>query len=161
MMYGAIAGSRLACAKKSCRVHDLRCVRLLTVSLLAAAVALAGCTSDGTPASTGDSGSVGSFVRNLFRSNSSDDQPRVPHNEVPAVASNEAPVGPSPPLAASTSKTKSGTSKPKPSTVAVTPAPKQQASAEPPSPPESAAPALLSGAVPALPGGSFDNRARH
>src|SRR5207248_6842392 len=76
IMYGAIAGSGLPCTRKSCCVHDLRCVRLLTVSLVAAAVALAGCASDGTPASTGDSGSVASFVRNLFRSNS-DDQPPV------------------------------------------------------------------------------------
>jgi hypothetical protein len=121
----------------------------------------AGCTSDGTPASTGNSGSIGSFVRNLFRSKS-EDQPPVTHNE--------APVEPSAP------KMKSATSKPKtvaaapraklrsrqPTTKTVTevakPSPKRQASAEPQSPPESPTPPLLSGAAPTLPTGSFDNR---
>jgi hypothetical protein len=138
---------------------------LLTSIALVGAIALAGCTSDGTPASTGNAGSIGSFVRNLFGSKS-EDQPPVAHNE--------APVEPSAP------KTKSATSKPKhpavavaaasraklrsrrPTTKTVTgaprPAPKQQASAEPQSPPESATPPLLSGAAPTLATGSFDNR---
>jgi hypothetical protein len=156
-MCGAAAESGLRCDRKLCCVHDLRCVRFIMAAVVAASVALAGCTSDGTPASTGDSGSVGSFVRNLFRSNS-EDQPPVPHNEVPPLASNEAPVGLLSPVERSTPKTKSGTSKPKYSAVAVTPAPKQQASAELQSPPESATPPLLSGASPTLPTGSFDNR---
>lgn len=134
---------------------------LLTSTVVAAAIALAGCTSDGTPASTGNSGSIGSFVRNLFRSKS-EDRPPVAHNE--------APVEPSAP------KIKSATSKPKtvaaappaklrsrqPTTKTVTevpkPSPKRQASAQPQSPPESPTPPLLSGAAPTLPTGSFDNR---
>jgi hypothetical protein len=134
---------------------------VLTAPVVAAAIALAGCTSDGTPASTGNSGSIGSFVRNLFRSKS-EDQPPVAHNE--------APVEPSAP------KIKSATSKPKtvaaappaklrsrqPTTKTVTevakPSPKRQASAEPQSSPESPTPPLLSGAAPTLPTGSFDNR---
>src|SRR5207249_11777083 len=54
--------------------------------------------TDGTPASTGNSSSIGSFVRNLFRSKS-EDQPPAAHNE--------APIEPSAP------KMKSATSKPK------------------------------------------------
>ncbi len=80
------------CATKLCCVQDARRMRFLTATVVAAAVALAGCTSDGRPPSTGDSGSVGSFVRNLFRSKS-EDQPPGPHKHVPAVASNEAPLG--------------------------------------------------------------------
>jgi hypothetical protein len=151
--------SMCGCATKLCCLQEARRMRFVTAIVVATAVALAGCTSDGMPPSTGDSGSVGSFVRNLFRSRSEDQLP-VPHNDVPAVASNEAAVGPSHPVAPSTPKTKSGTSKLKPSAVAVTPAPKQQASTEPQSPPENTTPALLSGAAPALPTGSFDNRAR-
>jgi hypothetical protein len=161
IMYGTVAESGLAYAIKLCCVHYLRCVRFLTATVVAAAIALAGCTSDGTPASTGNSGSIGSFVRNLFRSKS-EDQPPAAHNE--------APVEPSAP------KKKSATSKPKavaaapraklrsrqPTTKTVTevakPSPKRQASAEPQSPPESPTPPLLSGAAPTLPTGSFDNR---
>ena len=116
-------------------------MRLLTATVLAAAVALAGCTSDGTPASTGDLGNVGSFV-----------QPPVPPREVLQVSQNEAPVEPPAP------KTKPVTSKPKQSEVAVTPPPKRQPSAEPQSPPESAAPSGLTGAAPVLSTGTFDNR---
>jgi len=137
---------------------------LLTSTVVAAAIALAGCTSDGTPASTGNSGSIGSFVRDLFGSKSEDQTP---------VTHNEAPVEPSAP------KRKSATSKPKLTAVATAPAhpaklrsqpantktatevtkpsPTRQASAEPQSPPESATPPLLSGAAPTLPTGSFDN----
>src|SRR5262244_1544208 len=71
---------------------------LLTSTVVAAAIALAGCTSDGTPASTENSGSIGSFVRNLFGIKS-EDQAAVTHNE--------ASVEPSAP------KTKPATSKPK------------------------------------------------
>src|SRR6516162_3442314 len=71
---------------------------LLTSTVVAAAIALAGCTSDGTPASTKNSGSIGSFVRNLFGIKS-EDQAAVAHNE----ASVEPPVP----------KTKPATSKPK------------------------------------------------
>ena len=53
---------------------------LLTLTVVAAAIALAGCTSDGTPASTANSGSIGSFVRNLFGTKS-EDQAAVAHNE--------------------------------------------------------------------------------
>src|SRR5215813_1572091 len=45
---------------------------LLTSTVVAAAMALAGCTSDGTTASTENSGSIASFVRNLFGSKSED-----------------------------------------------------------------------------------------
>jgi hypothetical protein len=76
----------------------------------------------------------------------------VPHNEVPPVVHNDAPVEPPVP------KTKSVTSKPKQSAVTVTPSPKQQASAGPQSPPESAAPPTLGGAAPILATGGFDNR---
>ena len=136
-------------------------VRFLTATVVATAIALAGCTSDGMPTSTGDSGSIGSFVHNLFGSNS-EDQPPAAHNE--------APVEPSVP--------KSTTSKPKhaevavaaaapaklrsrrPTTKTLAPAPKkEQASAEPQSPPKSAKPPLLGGAAPTLPTGSFDNPA--
>src|SRR5262249_60692664 len=71
---------------------------LLTPTVVAAAIALAGCTSDGTPASTENSGSIGSFVRNLFGIKSEDQA---------AVAHNEASVEPPAP------KTKPATSKPK------------------------------------------------
>jgi hypothetical protein len=134
------------CAKKLCCVHDLRCVRL--VIAFATAVALAGCTSDGTPPSTGDSGTGSGFMRNLFNSKS-EDQPPVPHNEVPSVAHSETPVEPTAP--------KKKSVKPKQSTVAVARVPKEEARAQPQSPPESAAPAL-SGAAPVLATGSFDNR---
>ena len=165
IMYGTVAEAGLAYAIKLCCVHYLRCVRFLTATVVAAAIALAGCTSDGTPASTGNSGSIGSFVRNLFRSKS-EDQPPAAHNE--------APIEPSAP------KTKSMTSKSKHPAVAAAaahpaklrsrqptaktvievakPSPKHQASAEPQSPPESPTPPLLSGAAPTLPTGSFDSR---
>src|SRR6516165_7558604 len=71
---------------------------LLTSTVVAAAIALAGCTSDGTPASTENSGNIGSFVRNLFGIKSEDQA---------AVAHNEASVEPAAP------KTKPATSKPK------------------------------------------------
>ena len=162
IMYGTVAEAGLAYAIKLCCVHYLRCVRFLTATVVAAAIALAGCTSDGTPASTGNSGSIGSFVRNLFRSKS-EDQPPAAHNE--------APIEPSAP------KTKSMTSKSKHPAVAAAaahlarlrsqpaktatevrkPSP-GQASAEPQTPPESATPPLLSGAAPTLPTGSFDSR---
>ena len=71
---------------------------LLTSTVVAAAIALAGCTSDGTPASTENSGSIGNFVRNLFGTKS-EDQAAVAHNE----ASAEPPAP----------KTKPATSKPK------------------------------------------------
>ena len=71
---------------------------LPTSTVVAAAIALAGCTSDGTPASTENSGSIGSFVRNLFGIKSEDQA---------AVAHNEASVEPPAP------KTKPATSKPK------------------------------------------------
>src|SRR5215470_16325686 len=67
-------------------------------STVAAAIVLAGCTSDGTPASTENSGGIGSFVRNLFGIKSEDQA---------AVAHNEASVEPPAP------KTKPATSKPK------------------------------------------------
>jgi hypothetical protein len=69
---------------------------VVTSTVVAAAIALAGCTSDGTPASTENSGSIGSFVRNLF---GIEDQAAVAHNE----ASVEPPAP----------KTKPATSKPK------------------------------------------------
>ena len=139
---------------------------LLTSTVVAAAMALAGCTSDGTPASTENSGSIASFVRNLFGSKSEDQAP---------VAHNEASVEPSAP------KTKPATAKPKHPAVAAAeahpaklraqpankktaialvpkPSPKRQASAEPQSTPESTTPPLLSGAAPTVPVGSFDNR---
>src|SRR5215467_10112598 len=71
---------------------------LVTSTVVAAAIALAGCTSDGTPASTENSGSIGGFVRNLFGIKSEDQA---------AVAHNEASVEPPAP------KTKPATSKPK------------------------------------------------
>ncbi len=162
IMYGTIAETGLAYAIKLCCVHYLRCVRFLTATVVAAAIALAGCTSDGTSASTGNAGSIGSFVRNLFGSKS-EDQPPIAHNE--------APVEPSAP------KTKSMTSKSKhPAVAAAAAHPARlrsqpaktatevrkplpgQASAEPQTPPESATPPLLSGAAPTLPTGSFDSR---
>ena len=71
---------------------------VVTSTVGAAAIALAGCTSDGTPASTENSGSIGSFVRNLFGIKSEDQA---------AVAHNEASVEPPAP------KTKPATPKPK------------------------------------------------
>jgi hypothetical protein len=117
--------------------------------------------SDGTPALSGNAGSISGFIRNLFGSKS-EDQPPVAHNE--------APVEPSAP------KAKSATSKPKRSAVAaarahaaklakrktatVVPKPtlERKASAEAQSPPVSPTPPLLSGAAPTLPTGSFENR---
>jgi hypothetical protein len=138
---------------------------LLTSTVVAVAMALAGCTSDGTPASTENSGSIASFVRNLFGSKS-ENQP---------LAHNEASAEPSAP------KTKPATAKPKHPAVAAAeahpaklraqpankktaialvpkPSPKRQASAEPQSAPKSTTPPLLSGAAPTVPVGSFDNR---
>src|SRR5215470_16023540 len=135
-------------------------------STVAAAIVLAGCTSDGTPASTENSGSIGSFVRNLFG---------IKNEDQAAVAHNEASVEPPAP------KTKPATSKPKHPAVAAAgairpksgpqmankktaialapkPSPKRQASTEPQSTPESTTPPLLSGAAPTVPVGSFDNR---
>ena len=89
-------------------------------------------------------------MRKLFNSKS-EDQPPVPHNEVPSVAHSETPVEPTAP------KKKSVASKPKQSTVAVARVPKEEASAAPQGPAESAAPAP-SGAAPVLATGSFDNR---
>src|SRR5262245_10039665 len=71
---------------------------LLTSTVVAASIALAGCTSDGTPSLSGNAVSISSFIRNLFGSKS-EDQPPVAHNE--------APVEPSAP------KAKSAASKPK------------------------------------------------
>jgi hypothetical protein len=138
-----------------------RCRALLTSTVVAAAIALAGCTSDGTPALSGNAGSITSFIRNLFGSKS-EDQPPVAHNE--------APVKPSAP------KAKSATSKPKHRAVAAAgarpaklatsktatevpkPSPKREAGAQPQNPSESPTPPLLSGAAPTLPTGSFENR---
>ena len=86
---------------------------LLTSTVVAAAIALGGCTSDGTPASTENSGSIGSFVRNLFGIKSEDQA---------AMAHNEASVEPPAP------KTKPATSKPKHPAVAAQP---QKTSAQP------------------------------
>jgi hypothetical protein len=141
---------------------------LLTSTVVAAAMALAACTSDGTPASTESSGGIDSFVRNLFGSKNQDQTP-VTHNEPP--------VGPSAP------KSKPAGAKPKHPAVAAAgahpnsaerggqpasnksaidlvpkPSPKRQASAEPLSMPESTTLPLLTGAAPTLPVGSFDNR---
>jgi hypothetical protein len=153
-----LAESGLAYAIKLCCVHHPRCAPFLTATVVAAAIALAGCTSDGTPASTGNSGSIGSFVRNLFRSKS-EDQPPVAHNEAPV----------EPKMKSATSKPKTVAAVPRaklrsrqPTTKTVTegpkPSPKRQASAESQSPPESSTPPLLSGAAPTLPTGSLDNR---
>jgi hypothetical protein len=134
-------------------------VRFLTATVVATAIALAGCTSDGIPTLTGDSGSIGSFVHNLFGSNS-EDQPPVAHNE--------APVEPSVPksttskprhaevAAAAAARAELRSRRPTTKTVAQVPK-KEQASAEPQSPPESARPPLLGGAAPTLPTGSFNN----
>ena len=135
---------------------------LLTSTVVATAIVLAGCTSDGTPPLPGNAGSIGSFIRNLLGSKSEDQPP---------VAQNEAPVEPSVP------KAKSATSKPKhpavtgahptklrsqlanskTATEVPKPSPKRQASAEPQSPPEIPTPPLLSGVAPTLPTGSFEN----
>jgi hypothetical protein len=61
-------------------------------------------------------------MRNLFNSKS-EDQPPVPHNEVPSVAHSETPVEPTAP--------KKKSVKPKQSTVAVARVPKEEASAAP------------------------------
>jgi hypothetical protein len=133
--------------------------------MVAVAIALAGCAQDGTPISTGDSGSIDSFVRNLFGSKNEDQTP---------VADNEAPGEPS------VNKTKPADSTPKHPVVAAArarpakhqaepankkpavalaakPPPKRQASAEPQRRPESKTPHLLSGAAPTAPVESFDN----
>jgi hypothetical protein len=142
--------------RSRCPVHAL-----LTSTVVAAAIALAGCTSDGTSASSGNAGSISSFIRNLFGSES-EDRPPVAHSE--------APVEPSAP------KAKSATSKPKRPAVAAAgahpaklatsktetevpkPSPKREAGAQPQNPSESPTPPLLSGAAPTLPTGSFENR---
>ena len=138
---------------------------LLTSAVVAAAIALAECTPGGT-ASTGNSGSIGSFVSNLLGSKTEDQVP---------LAQNAAPIE------AFASKTKPATSKPKHPAVAgagahpgklaeqpantktaialvPNPSPKRQASAEPQSTSESTTTPLLSGAAPTLATGSFDNR---
>jgi len=136
-------------------------VRFLTATVVAAAIALAGCTSDGMPTSTGDSGSIGSFVRNLFGFKS-EDQAAVAHNEAsvepPAPKTKPATSKPKhPPVAvAAAARAKLRSRRPTTKTVAEVPK-KQQASAKPQSPHESTTPPLLSGAAATLPTGSFDN----
>jgi hypothetical protein len=133
-------------------------LRFLIATVVAAAIALAGCTSDGMPTSTGDSGSIGSFVRNLFGSKS-EDQPPVGHNEAvePSVPKSTTSKPKHPAVAvAAAARAKLRSRRPTTKTVAQVPK-KEQASAEPRSPPESATPPLLSGAAPTLPTGSFDN----
>jgi hypothetical protein len=136
---------------------------LLRPTVVVAAIALAECTPGGT-ASTGTSGSIGSFVSNLFGSKTGDQTP---------VAQNAAPIE------ASAPKSKPATPKPKHSAVAAAGAkkpantktriaivpkssPQRPPSAEPQSTPESTPEStttpLLSGAAPTLPVGSFDNR---
>jgi hypothetical protein len=130
--------------------------------VVAAAVALAGCTFDGTPASTGNPGSIGSFVRNLFGSKSEDQTPA--HDEARVESS-----GPKAKPATSKRKhpavTRAHPAKPRPqpanTETAIARAPKpspKQASAEPQSTPGSATAPLLSGAAPTLPVGSFESR---
>jgi hypothetical protein len=159
MMYRSVAELGRACAIKLCCVHYLRCARFLTATVVAAAIVLAGCTSDGTPASTGNSGSIGSFVRNLFRSKS-EDQPPVAHNEAPVEPSSPKMKSTKPKTVAAAPRAKLRSRQPTAKTVTEVPkpSPKRQASAEPQSPPESPTPPLLSGAAPTLPTGSFDNR---
>ena len=134
---------------------------LLTSTVVAAAIALAGCTSDGTSASSGNAGSISSFIRNLFGSKS-EDQPPVAHNEAPvepsapkAKSTTSKPKRPAVPAAGAhptkLAKSKTATEVPKPS-------PKREAGAEPQNPSESPTPTLLSGAAPTLPTGSFENR---
>jgi hypothetical protein len=130
--------ARRASRKEQCLVRAL-----LTSTVVAAAMALAGCTSDGTPASTENSGTIASFVRNLFGAKS-EDQP-VEH----AVAAAEA--HPTKLRAQPANKKTAIALVPKPSA-------KRQASAEPQTTPESTTPPLLSGAAPTVPVGSFDNR---
>jgi hypothetical protein len=138
---------------------------MLTSTAVAAAVALAGCTFDGSPASTENSGSIGSFVRNLFGSKSEDRT---------SLAQDEARVEPSGPKAKpATSKpehpavaaARAHPAKPRPqpanNETAIARAPKpspKQASAEPQRTPDSTTAPLLSGAAPTLPVGSFDDR---
>src|SRR5207253_893328 len=121
---------------------------LLTSIVVTAAMTIAGCIPGGTPASTGNSGSIGSFIHNLFGLKSEDQAP---------VAHNETPIEPSAP------RTKPATSKPKHPAVAAAgahpaklraqpankktaialvpkPSPKRQASADPQSTPESTTP---------------------
>jgi hypothetical protein len=136
---------------------------LLTLTVVAAAIALAGCTSDGMPASTGNSGSIGSFVRNLFGSKS-EDETRMTHNEAPVEPSapKRKPATSKPELTAVATapahpaKLRSQSANTKTATGVTKPSPTRQASAEPQSPPESDTPPLLSGAAPTLPTGSFD-----
>ena len=134
-------------------------VRFLTATVVAAAIALAGCTSDGMPTSTGDSGSIGSFVRNLFGIKS-EDQAAVTHNEASVEPSapkstKSKPKHPAVAVAAA-ARAKLRSRRPTTKTVAEVPK-KQQASAKPQSPHESTTPPLLSGAAATLPTGSFDN----
>src|SRR5262245_15557622 len=138
----------------------------LTSTVVAAAIVLAGCTLDGTPASTGNTGGISSFVRNLFGLKS-EDQASVAHND--------ASVEPSAP------KIKPATSKPKHPAVAAAgahpaklraqpankkpanalvpkPSPKRQVIAESQRMPESMTSPFLNGAAPTVPVGSFENR---
>jgi hypothetical protein len=133
---------------------------LLRSTVVVAAIALAECTPGGT-ASTGTSGSIDSFVSNLFGSKTGDQTP---------VAQNAAPIE------ASAPKSKPATPKPKHSAVAAAGAkkpantktriaivpkssPQRPPSAEPQSTPESTTTPLLSGAAPTLPVGSFPTAA--
>ena len=136
---------------------------LLASTVVAAAVALAGCTFDGTPASTGNSGSIGSFVRNLFGSKS-EDQPPVAHDEARVEPSApKAKPARSKPKHAAVAAPGAHPAKPRPQpanteTAARAPKPSpKQASAEPQSTPGSATLPLLTGTAPTLPVGTFDN----
>ena len=138
---------------------------LLTSTVLAASVALAGCTFDGTPASTGNPGSIGSFVRNLFGWKSEDQTPAA-HDEARVEPSaQKAKPATSKPKHPAVAAARAHPAKPRPqpanTETAIARAPKpspKQASAEPQSRPGSATAPLLSGAAPTLPVGSFEDR---
>jgi hypothetical protein len=138
---------------------------MLTSTVVTAAAALAGCTFDGTPASTGNSGSIGSFVRNLFGSKSEDQTPAA-HDEARVESSGpKAKPATSKPKHPAVAAARAHPAKPRPqpanTETAIARAPKpspKQASAEPQSTPGSVTAPLLSGAAPTLPVGSFESR---
>src|SRR5262245_6290447 len=141
---------------------------LLTSTVVAAAMALAACTFDGTPASTESSGGIDSFVRNLFGSKGQDQAP-VTHNEPPvgppAPKSNPASAKPKHPAVAAAgahpnSAERGGQPASNKSAIALLPEPsaKRQASAEPVGMAGGTTPPLLRDAGPPPPVGSLDNR---
>src|SRR5437773_12544116 len=75
IMYGTVAEAGLLYAIKLRCVPSLRGVGHVTATVVAAAIAVDGCTSDRPPGATGNPGRIRSFRRHLLRSKRDDEEP--------------------------------------------------------------------------------------